>query len=187
MGVFVNVVRRRGLFEDFFEHRSFLIMQYTNGDLSKREFLNKNFEYFVCNNAKPYIKIDSYEKGMYNYQYYNVMAKYYRMLSKEVRNTKKHNRYYNYYLNLVKNYYHKKDESVLNILKICNFENVDAYFIKCDSKALKNELYEIVLYDKKEAIFHSKSKWLLEILQREKIFCPEMKRSIIDEYINERY
>ncbi|MDU1583477.1 MAG: DUF6648 family protein [Peptoniphilus harei] len=34
--------KKKGLFEDFFEHRSFLIMQYTNGDLSKREFLEKN-------------------------------------------------------------------------------------------------------------------------------------------------
>ena len=64
-------------------------MQYTNGDLSKREFLEKNFDYFQMRNARPYIKVDSYEKGMYNYQYYNVMAKYYRALSKDVRNTKK--------------------------------------------------------------------------------------------------
>ena len=81
-------------------------------------------------NAKPYIKVDSYEKGMYNYQYYNVMAKYYRALSKDVRNTKKHSKYYNYYLNLTNKYYELKDKSVLNILRIQDFRNTKAYYIK---------------------------------------------------------
>lgn len=162
-------------------------MQYTNGDLSKREFLQKNFDYFAIRNAKPYIKVDSYEKGMYNYQYYNVMAKYYRFLSKDVKNTKKHSKYYNYYLNLTNKYYDLKDESVLDILYIQDFKNVRAYFINCESKSLRNELYEIVLEDKKEAIFHSKAPWLLEILKKESVFEDEMKTSIIDHYINEKY
>ena len=46
---------------------------------------------------------------------------------------------------------------------------------------------EIVLEDKKEAIFHSKAPWLLKILKNENIFEDEMKTSIIDHYINERY
>ena len=179
--------RKKGVFEDFFEHRSFLIMQYTNGNLTKREFLQKNFDYFALRNARPYIKVDSYEKGMYNYQYYNVMAKYYRALSKDVRNTKKHSKYYNYYLNLTNKYYHLKDKSVLSILKIQDFRNTKAYFIKCQSKTLRNELYEIVLEDKKEAIFHSKAQWLLKVLQEENIFDEGMKTSIIDHYINEKY
>lgn len=162
-------------------------MQYTNGDLTKREFLQKNFDYFALRNAKPYIKVDSYEKGMYNYQYYNVMAKYYRALAIDVRNTKKHTRYYGYYLNLTNKYYHLKDTSVLSILKLQNFENTVSYYVKCESKALRNELYEIVLEDKKEAIFHSKAPWLLNILKNENIFEDKMKTSIIDQYINEKY
>ena len=162
-------------------------MQYSNGDLNKREFLQKNFDYFALRNARPYIKVDSYEKGMYNYQYYNVMAKYYRTLAIDVKNTKKHMRDYGYYLNLTNKYYHLKDRSVLSILKLQNFENTSSYYIKCESKALRNELYEIVLEDKKEAIFHSKAPWLLKILKNENIFEDEMKTSIIDHYINERY
>lgn len=162
-------------------------MQYANGDITKREFLEYNYEYFSSGNARPFLKIDSYEKGMYNYQYYNGMAKYYRMLAKEVKNTKKHSKYYNYYLNLGNKYYHMKDETVLSILRLQNFENVNSYFIKCDSQALNNLLYEIVLEDKKEAIFHSKAEWLLNILKKEKIFREGIRASLIEEYINERY
>ncbi len=183
----MQYIRKKGLFEDFFERRTFLIMQYNNGDITKKEFLEKNFDYFCNVNAKPFIKVDSYEKGMYNYQYYNGMAKYCRMLAKEVKGTRKHNRYYNYYLNLGNNYYHKKDESTIAILKLLKFENCEAYYIKLDSEGLKNRIYEIVLQDKKEAILHSKADWLLKILKEEGVFDEEVKKSLISEYINEPY
>ena len=162
-------------------------MQYNNGDITKREFLQYNYDYMISENARPFLKIDSYEKGMYNYQYYNGMAKYYKMLAKEVRNSKKHSRYYNYYLNLGSKFYNQKDGSILSILKLINFENVSSYFIKCDSNSLKNRLYEIVLEDKKEAIFHSKSERLLQILKENGIFSSGIRKSLIEDYINERY
>ncbi|MDO5714326.1 MAG: hypothetical protein Q4Q07_07830 [Tissierellia bacterium] len=179
--------RRKSLFQKFFEHRSSLIMQYNNGDITKKEFLQYNFNFMGQLNCGPFTRIDSYEKGMYNYQYYNGMAKYYRMLAKEVRNTKKHNRYYNHYLNIGNNYYHEKDQSILGLLKFLNYENVCAYTIKVDSKALKDQLYEIVITDRKEAIFHSKALWLKEILREEGVFDEEVRTSKISEYINERY
>jgi len=37
----VEFRKKRGVFEDFLEHRSYLIGQYTNGDLTKKEFLTK--------------------------------------------------------------------------------------------------------------------------------------------------
>ncbi|WP_073183372.1 DUF6648 family protein [Anaerosphaera aminiphila] len=175
------------MFEDFFEHRSFLINKYSNGNITKREFLKYNYDYFISVNARPFLKIDSYEKGLFNYQYYNGMAKYYKMLAKEVKNTKKHSRYYNYYLNLGNKYYDGKDESALAILKLQDFEDVQSYFIKCDSDYLKDSLYEIVLENKTEAIFHSKAEWLLKILKEKKVFDSDVKTSLIEEYINEKY
>lgn len=179
--------QRKGLFERFFAHRSSLIMQYNNGDITKREFLQYNFDFMGQLNCQPFRKIDSFEKGMYNYQYYNGMAKYYRMLAREVKNTKKHNRYYNHYLNIGNNYYREKDQSILGILRFLKFENIVAYPIKVDSKALKNQLYEILVTDKKEAVFHSKAPWLRNILREEGVFEEDTKASVIDEYINERY
>ena len=183
----MRYINKKDFFNDFFGHRSYLIMRYSNGHITKKEFLKYNYDYFVSVNVKPFIKIDSYEKGMYNYQYYNGFAKYYRMLANEVRNTKKHSKYYNYYLNLSNKYYTEKDKSILDILKLQNFKNSECYYINCKSNRLNNLLYEIVLKDKKEAIFHSKAIWLKDILFKNNIFNDSIKTSLIEDYINERY
>lgn len=180
-------VRRRNLFEEFYERRSFLIRQYEMGDLTKREFLEENFDSVRRLNLKPFSRIDSFEKGMFNYQYYNSLAKYYRMLAKDVRHTRKHNRYYNYYFNKGNNYYHEKDRATLKLIEYLDFEGMEAYYIKVESKGLKGKLYEIVLHDYKEAIFHSKAEWLKEILIEREIFVEEKRKSLIDDYINQVY
>ncbi|WP_317845471.1 DUF6648 family protein [Schnuerera sp. xch1] len=177
----------KGIFETFFENRSSLIIQYANGDISKKEFLEYNFDFVQDMNVKPFDRIDSYEKGMYNYQYYNVLAKYYTMLAKDIRRSGKYNKYYTHYKEMGDEYYHQKDKSTFQLLKYLDFKDVEAYFIEVESKYLKDKLYEIVLLDYKEAIFHSKSLWLLEILKKEGVFIEGKKRSLIDDYINERY
>jgi len=179
--------RKKTIFENFFENRSSLILQYKNGDISKRDFLEYNFELVRKLNLKPFLKVDSFEKGMYNYHYYNVLAKYFTSIAKEIRNTKKHQKYYIYNLNKGNNYYHEKDKSALSLMKFLEYESVEAYYINCESKSLKGKLYEIVLLDYKEAIFHSKALWLLDILKEEGVFIEGRKNSLIDEYINAKY
>lgn len=179
--------KSKGIFETFFENRSSLIIQYANGDISKKEFLEYNFDFVQDMDVKPFRKIDSYEKGMYNYQYYNVLAKYYTMLAKDIRRSGKHDKYYIYYKNMGNEYYHEKDKATLQLLRFLEFKNIEAYFIQVESRFLQDKLYEIVLLDYKEAIFHSKSYWLLKILKKEGVFIEGKKKSLIDEYINERY
>lgn len=183
----LNSYKKKGIFETFFDNRSSLIVQFKNGDISKKEFLEYNFECVRKMSVKPFLKIDSYEKGMYNYQYYNVLAKYFTMLAKEIKNTKKHQRYYSYYLNKGNNYYHEKDKAALSLMRFLEFEGVEAYFIEVQSRLLNDKLYEVVLVNYKEAIFHSKAIWLLDILREEGVFSEEKRKSIIDEYINETY
>ena len=124
---------------------------------------------------------------MYNYQYYNVLAKYYTMLAKDIKRSKEYSKYYIYYLNKGNAYYSEKDKATLSLLRYLNFEGVEAYFIKAESKYLDDKLYEIVLLDYRDAIFHSKSLWLLDILREEGVFIEEKKISLIDNYINEKY
>lgn len=184
----LNIKRRkRSSFERFFNSRSSLIVRFSNGDITKKEFLEYNYDLVRRMNLKPFLRIDSYEMGMYNYQYYNVLAKYFTMLSNDVKNTRKHQRYYNYYFNKGNNYYHEKDKATLGILEFLEFKSVDAYFINVNSKSLKDELYEIILLDYDEAIFHSKAKWLLKILKEKKVFSCVLRDSLIDGYINETY
>ncbi|RKD31578.1 hypothetical protein BET03_12350 [Thermohalobacter berrensis] len=179
--------KEKTIFDKFFNQRDALIIQYMNGDITKREFLQLNFDYIQRLRIEPFTKIDSYEKGMYNYQYYNMMAKYYSMMASDVKKRNKHAKYYNTYLSKSSYFYRQKDKSTLKLLKHLNFENIDAYFIKVRSKYLRNKLYEIVLKDYDNAILHSKSKWLLRILREEGVFTEGVKESLIDEYINEKY
>ena len=85
------------------------------------------------------------------------------------------------------NYYNEKDNATVQLLRFLEFKGVEAYFIDVKSKFLQNKLYEVVLLNYKEAIFHSKSYWLLQVLKEEGIFIDGMKTSLIDGYINERY
>lgn len=179
--------KKSGFFDDFFHKRSTLIVQFKNGEISKKEFLELNYDLVRKMSLKPFLRVDSYERGMYNYQYYNVLAKYYTNLGQEVRNTRRHQRYYTYYTNKGNNYYHEKDKAALNLLKFLDFKGVEAYFISVNSKSLRDKLYEIVLLDYKEAIFHSKSIKMLEILREKGVFIEEEKVSLIDGYINEPY
>lgn len=179
--------KNQGLFDVFFSHRSSLIIQYKNGDITKREFLQGNFDFIEKMNVKPFSRIDSYEKGMYNYQYYNMLAKYYNMLAKDLKKQGIYDNRCIYYLNQGNYYYDEKDKATFYLLKYLKFKNVEAYFINVESKSLRNKLYEIVLLDYKYAIFHSKSKWLLGILKEEGVFVEGKKTSLIDEYINETY
>lgn len=175
------------MFQSFFDNRSSLIIQYANGDISKREFLEYNFDIVHNMNLKPFSKIASYEEGMYNYQYYNVLAKYYNMVAKDGRGTIDHDKHFAYYKNMANEHYEEKDKATLELLNYLNFSNVEAYFIQVESKFLQDKLYEIVLLDYKEAIFHSKNLSLLETLKEKGVFIDEMRESLIDEYINERY
>ncbi len=177
----------RGQFKAFFDKRSSLIVKYENGSITKREFLESNYYLVMKMNLKPFLRIDSFEMGMYNYQYYNVLAKYFTMMAKDIKDAKKRQRYYKYYLNKGNNYYHEKDKAVLDLLEYLNFEGVEAYFVDVNSKKLNNKLYEIVLLNYKEAIFHSKALWLLNILKEKGVFKDIKKKSLIDDYINTTY
>ncbi len=172
--------------DEFLSDRSLLIFKYSNGSISKKEFLRGNYYKVKEINLKPFKLIDSFKKGLYNYQYYNVLAKYYGMKAKE--NMERNNLDdYHFYRDMRNRYYHEKDKSTLDLLKFLDFENIEAYFVEMESEFLDDQIYEIVLWDFKEAIFHSKSYWLLRELKSHGVFLNEKKKSIIDTYINEEY
>ncbi|SHH65845.1 hypothetical protein SAMN02745135_01561 [Caloranaerobacter azorensis DSM 13643] len=179
--------KRESLFDKFFNHRDALIIQYINGDITKREFLKLNFEYIQKMNVKPFSRIDSFEKGMYNYQYYNMLAKYYYMTAMDIKKKNKHFDYYRACIDEANYYYNLKDRATLKLLRFLKFKNVEAYFIKVQSRFLKDKLYEIDLKDYENAILHSKSPWLLKILKDEGVFFEGVRKSLIDSYINEKY
>lgn len=178
---------KKGLFESFFENRSFLIAQLESGDLTKSQFLDANLEYLNRIGAKPFVKLDSMDKCIFNYQYYNIMAKYYTANAYEIELRGKHQKLAMSFRNKANDQYHKKNITISKMLKLVNYENVDSYYVKSKSKKLNNVLYEIVFYDYKEAIFHSTADWLLTILKENDCFIEGKYKSLIDDYINTRY
>lgn len=179
--------RKGGIFETFFAQRSKLIVDYRDGVIDKKEFLHYNYDLVMKTNLKPFLRIDTYEMGMYNYQYYNVLAKYYTTMAKEIKNTRKHQKYYNYYLNKGNNYYTEKDKAALALLEFLDYKGIEAYYVEVNSKSLRDKLYEIVLLNYEEAIFHSKSQGLLDKLKENDVFIDEQRKSLIDAYINQTY
>ncbi len=61
--------------QKYFRYRQNLIDQYMKGDMTKREYLQKNYEAVVYGDIGPFTNTDSVEKALFNYQDYNALAK----------------------------------------------------------------------------------------------------------------
>lgn len=175
------------LYDRLSRKRDSLIQQFVKGDMTKREFLIANFEFIQNMNKQPFTRIDCFEKGFYNYQYYNTMAKYYRMEAADLKNNFKHPEAFSKCIEQSNLYYSKKDKTIMRILEVIDYKNVDAYFVKVKSSYLKNRLVEIVFKDYDNVIFHTRSPWLTQKLMDEGILCGGVKKSLIDLYINQKY
>lgn len=179
---------QENVFDKFFNNREGLIRQFKKGDITKREFIEEHYNFIQRLDLRPFKNgINSFEKGIYNYQYYNMLAKYNYMKSKDKKLQQKHPQLANKLRRDSNYYYRQKDKTTLKLLEHLEFCNVEAYFVKVKSKVLKDKLFEIVLLDYDNFILHSVSDWLLERLKEEDVFIDEKRKSIIDKYINEKY
>lgn len=171
-------------FEQFLRNRQSLIDQYTKGDLNKDEFIEANYTCINTLDIKPFQKVDNVKKAIYNYQYYNVLAKYYQ---KRAHDVNKRNDSHQDFIELSNYYYSKKATVTQKLIRILDFKGIEAYYVKVKSPALKHRLYEIVLKDYDNIILHSTNATLLKMLINENVFLSEERKSIIDNYINQKY
>lgn len=171
-------------FEQFLKNRQSLIDQYAKGDLTKDEFIEENYRCINTLSIKPFQKIDNVKKAIYNYQYYNVLAKYYQKKAHDLsgRTDARCD-----YLEMADGFYYKKDRVTEKLLNLLDFTGIEAYYVKVKSPNLKRKLFEIVLKDYDNIILHSKSEHILNILMKENIFISEERKSLIDSYINQKY
>lgn len=169
--------------EKYFRYRQGLIDQYVKGDMTKREYLEANYDAVIGSGIGPFKRIDSVQKGLFNYQYYNALAKHMKQRSTEAylewELKKEYQEKSNYY-------YRKKDTATAWVLRLLEYKNMTAYFVKVRSKALRGKLFEIILQDY-QMILHSTNPALLETLREEEVFVPEHRESLNDGYINQRY
>jgi len=170
---------------EFIQYRNELIEKLEKKQISKSEFIKKNYEYVSQFKISPYADIKSVSNGVMAYQYFNSNAKY--LLSKafdiELKNPKKA---YEIKEEGFENYDYKNN-IIKKVLEIVEYKNVEAFFVKMNSKALEGELFEIVLKDYEKVIFHTKDRLILNRLKKNGCFLEGIKNSLIDEYINKKY
>lgn len=171
-------------FEQFLLNRNSLIEQYAKGDLTKDEFIEANYRCINALNIKPFKRIDNVKKALYNYQYYNVLAKYYQ---KRAHDLNRRNEAREDFFEQSNYYYSKKDDVTMKLLTLLDFTGVEAYFVKVKSPKLKKRLFEIVLTDYDNLILHSVNESILNRLREENVFTEEVKQSLVDSYINQKY
>ena len=169
--------------QKYFRYRQSLIDQYAKGDMTKREYLRRNYEAVVYGEIGPFRNMDTVEKALFNYQYYNALAKENKTIStsRDMEYELKRD-----YLEKSNYYYNKKDRATLTALRMLDYQGVQAYFVKVRSKYLKGRLYEIVI-EEENIILHSTSPLILKCLREEGVFHEESRKSVIDEYVNRRY
>jgi hypothetical protein len=169
--------------QKYFKYRQNLIDQYMKGDMSKREYLKKNYNAVVYGNIGPFSNMDTVEKALFNYQYYNALAKEQKSIStsRDMDYELKRD-----FLEQSNYYYKKKDRATHAVLRMLDYRGTEAYFVKVRSKYLKGKLFEIVIEDT-DIILHSTSPFILNSLREEGVFSEESRKSLIDEYVNHRY
>ena len=167
--------------QKYFKYRQSLIDQYVKGDMTKQEYLDGNLEAVLSLQIRPFQNVDTVEKGLFNYQYYNAMAKEAAMTAHRAAGDGR--------LDLLARageYYDKKDRATLKVLRLLDFQRAQAYFIKTRSSQLSGKLYEIVIEDY-QMILHSTSPVILRALREESVFSEGVRQSLIDGYINQKY
>ncbi len=170
----------------FFAKRNELIDRLENNELNKKDFLLENYLLIENLNMKPFQVLNSIEKCMYNYQYYNVMAKYYRVKINNALNTRKQRRSAEVNKSKISNYYIEKDKVILELLKLVDRENIIAYPVLINSSRINN-LIEIVILNYERAILHSINDEVVENLKSKGVFDSTPRLSKIDNYVNSGY
>jgi len=160
--------------QKYFQYRQALIEQYIRGDMTKREYLDKNLDAVFSLRKTPFEQVDSVDKGLFNYQYFNALAKE-AFTGRDC-----------YFGKDADYYYHKKDGATAAVLQLMHYRGVSAYMIHARSRFLNGKLFEIVLEDY-GMILHCANRRIRERLEEEGVFCPEKRLSLIDGYINQRY
>lgn len=168
--------------QKYFEYRQSLIDQYIMGDMTKSEYLRKNFDAVLGLRREPFKYLDNIDKCLFNYQFYNAHAKDAKMLASSAKSPKIKNQY----LSEADFYYAKKDAATLKAIELIDFKGISAYFIKVKSKGMKRRLFEIKL-EEPDTILHSINESILSRLRTEGVFEDEVKVSQADMYINQKY
>lgn len=171
--------------EKFLEYRKKSIEQLQKGLLNRGEYLESNYNFIQDLNLKPFSQISSYEEAIYNYQFYNTLAKA-SLSNAEAADKRRDKKKKTYFLNLKDNYYCEKDKATYAIVSLTDSKSMLAYYIETDSMGLRDSLYEIHVKDREYCILHTKSEKIKTLLAEKKIKIAKKRKSLINEYVNNK-
>lgn len=163
----------------FIQARNKLIDKLDLGLIEKKDFLFQNYLLVTRFGIKPFLQPDTVFKGLYNYQYYNIMAKY-SQLFPDKRNSKES-------LDKINNYYREKDMAIIHILTNKEAGRIIAYPLILDSEKLNCQLFEIILLDYEKIVLHSLNKDIKRLLLGLACFETQPRQSLIHTYVNKSY
>lgn len=105
--------------QKYFKYRQSLIDQYAKGDMTKREYLQRNYEAVIYGDIGPFRNMDTLEKALFNYQYYNALAKEMKTVSttRDMDYELKRD-----YMEKSNYYYSKKDKATLTALRMLDYK-----------------------------------------------------------------
>lgn len=166
----------------FLKLREKYILNLLDGLLNKKEFLEKNYLLIFRLAMRPFLKIDSIEKCIYNYQYYNVLAKYYKKKSKTSTG-----RISKEYDNKAKNYYIEKDKVTNIFIQLVDCEDIKAYYLIMESSRLDKKLIEIVFKKMNYVVLHTLDRDIIDNLLEREVLEDRPRISYIDHYVNCNY
>lgn len=185
--LFDTIMEEKNKLNSFNTWRKDSIDLLSDKKIDKNEFLEKNYQYLKKLDLKPFSNISSILEAVYNYQYYNIMAKRSNYLAFNIHNKAKKKKQYRALINSRENFYYLKDLASLKLLELLDYNDIEAYFIKLNSKRLTGEIFEIVIKNHERLILHSKNKDILSKLVENNCFVNEVKESKIDSYVNKSY
>jgi hypothetical protein len=177
---------RKNYLADFFRHRSETIEALSKGQMTKKAYIAENCRFLQALHD-PFSPMVSIEEAMYNYQYHNMMAKGYLMDADDCDRDERFARHKQSFLDSAHLCYKDKDKATMRLLDLHGPDCVRAYYVKTESEKLQGKLFEIVIEDLEDAIYHSKSYRIKGWLEDHGRFDKGLHASVLDEYINEKY
>lgn len=171
----------------FLRHRDDMIDRLEQGVLDKTGFIEDTYSYIMNNGLKPVriVKHDCMRTGLYNYQFFNTLAKQ-SLIQSDACRYRDRNQSQELYRK-GHDCYVKKEQALRELLECLDYEGVEAYFLEMDSRDLEGELFEIIIPSYDRAVFHSKDLLTLSRLRRNGVFIEEKRPSVISKYINRKY
>lgn len=174
------------ILERFIAGRDRLIDSLEAGEMDKSAYLEAQYCALMELGAIPRKGVlKSLEEGLFNYQYYNVLAKRERIQSKdeEFRNPEASRRH----RNQADRHYALKDKETVKILELLNYQHVSAYFIETPARFLNGKLIEIIIETYDRAVFHTADEGIINRLVRAGVFAEGTQPSVIQSYIESDY